>query len=506
MKPTSSSQPSDRHAVQFNDSKIVIGLEVHVQLDTDSKLFCGCSTRFGEDANSQTCVVCTGMPGALPVINQRALELSIRTGLSLNCQIARSTKWDRKNYFYPDLPKGYQISQFDQPICGPGHLDIEASKTTSQSRRIRIERAHLEEDAGKSIHDESSRRQDSKIDLNRTGTPLLEIVTHPDIRTAAEAKAFLSELKLILNYIEVSDCNMQQGNLRCDANVNLHIPLGTEKIATPIVEIKNLNSFRAVERAITYEAQRQFEAWQEHGLTIADAPKQTRGWNDPTQTTTLSREKEDSADYRYFPDPDLIAVKIEESQIQQIQSQLAHLPSALRKSLVEHYDLKPDDAAVIVSQGRGVVGYFLAVADGCQDSRIANNWIGQEVLRQLNESNQTIQQYPVSPQQFTELLKLVIAGTLDQTRGKDVLNKMVEHSISCQQAIQQLGIKPVDNNELVTLCEKLIDENQTVIEQIQSGNNKAIGMLIGKARKINPNANPGLIKATLSKMISSQTP
>lgn len=506
MNPTSSPQPSDRHAVQFNDSEIVIGLEVHVQLDTDSKLFCGCSTRFGEDANSQTCVVCTGMPGALPVINQRALELSIRTGLSLNCQIARSTKWDRKNYFYPDLPKGYQISQFDQPICGPGHLDIEASKNTSQSRRIRIERAHLEEDAGKSIHDESSRRQDSRIDLNRTGTPLLEIVTHPDIQTAAEAKAFLSELKLILNYIEVSDCNMQQGNLRCDANVNLHIPLGTEKIATPIVEIKNLNSFRAVERAITYEAQRQFEAWQEDGLTIADAPKQTRGWNDPTQTTTLSREKEDSADYRYFPDPDLIAVKIEESQIQQIQSQLAHLPSALRKSLVEHYDLKPDDAAVIVSQGRGVVDYFLAVADGCQDSRIANNWIGQEVLRQLNESNQTIQQYPVSPQQFTELLKLVIAGTLDQTRGKDVLNKMVEQSISSQQAIQQLGIKPVDNNDLVTLCEKLIDENQAVIEQIQSGNNKAIGMLIGKARKINPNANPGLVKATLSKMISSQTP
>ena len=502
LNSNSNPQSTNRQAVSFNDAKIIIGLEVHVQLDTDSKLFCGCSTRFGEAANSQTCVICTGMPGALPVINRRALELSIRTGLSLNCRIARSTKWDRKNYFYPDLPKGYQISQFDQPICGPGHLDIQTTEASGQSRRIRIERAHLEEDAGKSIHDESSRRQSSKIDLNRTGTPLLEIVTHPDIRTAAEAKAFLSELKLILNYIDVSDCNMQQGNLRCDANVNLHIPLGGEQVATPIVEIKNLNSFRAVERSITFEAQRQFEAWQENGLTIADAPKQTRGWNDQTQTTTLQREKEDSADYRYFPDPDLIAVNIEETQIELIQSQLVQLPSTLRESLVTEYNLKPDDAAVIVSQGRGVVDYFLEVADGCQDSRIANNWIGQEVLRQLNELNQTIWQYSVSPQQFTELLKLVIAGTLDQTRGKEVLNAMVEHSISSEEAIKQLGIKPVDNSELVTLCETLIDENQKVVEQIRSGNEKAIGMLIGKARKINPNANPGLVKAMLSKMIT----
>ncbi|MGB1930815.1 MAG: Asp-tRNA(Asn)/Glu-tRNA(Gln) amidotransferase subunit GatB [Mariniblastus sp.] len=489
--------------MRFDQSEIIIGLEVHVQLDTDSKLFCGCSTRFGEAANSQTCVVCTGMPGSLPVINQHALELSIRAGLSLNCQIARSTKWDRKNYFYPDLPKGYQISQFDQPICGPGYLDIEAFGDSSQSRRIRIERAHLEEDAGKSIHDESNRGQNSKIDLNRTGTPLLEIVTQPDLRSAAEAKSFLSELKLILNYIDVSDCNMQQGNLRCDANVNLHIPFGEEQIATPIVEIKNLNSFRAVERSITHEAQRQFEAWQENGHTIADAPKQTRGWNDHTQSTTLQREKEDSADYRYFPDPDLIAVKIEEAQIQQINSQLGPLPSDLRKLLIERYNLKSADATVIVSQGKGVVNYFLEVADGCKNSKIANNWIGQEVLRQLNESNQTIQQYPVSPQQFTELLKLVIAGTLDQTRGKEVLNEMVEHCISSQEAIKRLGIKPVDNRELVTLCEKLIAENQEVIEQIQSGNAKAIGMLIGQARKLNPNANPGLIKEMLSKMISS---
>lgn len=503
MNHASNPQSTNRRVVRFDQSEIIIGLEVHVQLDTDSKLFCGCSTRFGEAANSQTCVVCTGMPGSLPVINQHALELSIRAGLSLNCQIARSTKWDRKNYFYPDLPKGYQISQFDQPICGPGYLDIEAFGDSSQSRRIRIERAHLEEDAGKSIHDESNRGQNSKIDLNRTGTPLLEIVTQPDLRSAAEAKSFLSELKLILNYIDVSDCNMQQGNLRCDANVNLHIPFGEEQIATPIVEIKNLNSFRAVERSITHEAQRQFEAWQENGHTIADAPKQTRGWNDHTQSTTLQREKEDSADYRYFPDPDLIAVKIEEAQIQQINSQLGPLPSDLRKLLIERYNLKSADATVIVSQGRGVVNYFLEVADGCKNSKIANNWIGQEVLRQLNESNQTIQQYPVSPQQFTELLKLVIAGTLDQTRGKEVLNEMVEHCISSQEAIKRLGIKPVDNRELVTLCEKLIAENQEVIEQIQSGNAKAIGMLIGQARKLNPNANPGLIKEMLSKMISS---
>lgn len=490
-----------RVQVSFDDVTVVIGLEVHVQLDTQSKLFCGCSTEFGAPPNTQTCAVCTGMPGSLPVINQQALKLAIKTGLALNCEIARYTKWDRKNYFYPDLPKGYQISQFDKPICGEGYLDISDAKDAFEPRRVRLERAHLEEDAGKSIHDETNRGGNSKIDLNRTGTPLLEIVTKPDMRSAAEAKAFLTELKLILNYVGVSDCNMQHGSLRCDGNINLHLDLDGQTIATPIVEIKNLNSFRAAERSLTYEAQRQFESWQENGLTIDDAPKQTRGWNDAQAITTLSREKEESADYRYFPDPDLIAVSTTEEEIAAIEQQIDRLPAAWRNYLSEEHNLKPYDAEVIVSQGRGVVNYFLEVAEGCGDSRIASNWIGQEVLRHLNESNNHIEQYPVSSGQMTELLKRVVGGELDQTRAKEVLNQMVSSRQSVTEAIDELGIKPVDNSELDSICQQLIDENPEVAQQIRDGNVKAVGMLIGKARKLNPNANPGMVKEMILKSL-----
>ena len=411
------------------------------------------------------------------------------------------TKWDRKNYFYPDLPKGYQISQFDKPICGEGYLDIADSKGEFEPRRVRLERAHLEEDAGKSIHDESKKGGNSKIDLNRTGTPLLEIVTKPDMRSPEEAKAFLTELKLILNYIDVSDCNMQQGSLRCDGNINLHIEIEGKTIATPIVEIKNLNSFRAAERSLTYEAQRQFELWQSNGKTIDDAPKQTRGWNDAEQVTTVQREKEESADYRYFPDPDLIAVTTTEEEIKDIAAQIDRLPAQWREHLTSVHQLKPIDAEVIVSQGRGVVNYFIAVSNGCGDSRIASNWIGQEVLRHLNESGGEISDYPIAVGEMTNLLKRVVQKELDQTRAKEVLDEMVVSSLAVEAAIEKLGIKPVDESELDALCQKLIEENSEAVEQIKSGNLKAVGMLIGKARKLNPNANPGVVKGKLLKAI-----
>lgn len=500
MNSENDSQKAARARVTFDQVTVVIGLEVHVQLDTHSKLFCGCSTEFGAPPNTQTCAVCTGMPGSLPVINDQALKLAIKTGLALNCEIARYTKWDRKNYFYPDLPKGYQISQFDKPICGAGYLDISDAKGAFEPRQVRLERAHLEEDAGKSIHDEAN-GGNSKIDLNRTGTPLLEIVTKPDMRSAAEAKAFLTELKLILNYVGVSDCNMQQGSLRCDGNINLHIQYAGETIATPIVEIKNLNSFRAAERSLTYEAQRQFELWQQNGRTIDDAPKQTRGWNDAQQVTTMHREKEESADYRYFPDPDLIAVSTSEEEIAEIAQQLDRLPADWRTHLSRHYKLKPYDAEVIVSQGRGVVDYFLAVADGCGDNRIASNWVGQEVLRHLNEFNIEIEHYPISSAQMTELLRRVVGGELDQTRAKEVLNEMVDSRSSVIEAIDKLGIKPVDHSELDSICQQLIDEHPDVAKQIQDGNVKAVGMLVGKARKLNPNANPGVVKKLILKSL-----
>ena len=492
-----------RDKVSTDDVTVIIGLEVHVQLDTESKLFCGCSTEFGAPPNTQTCAVCTGMPGSLPVINERALQLSIKTGLALNCEIARYTKWDRKNYFYPDLPKGYQISQFDKPICGEGYLDITAPKEEFEPRRIHLERAHLEEDAGKSMHDESQRGGQSKIDLNRTGTPLLEIVTKPDMRSPAEARAFLTELKLILTYIGVSDCNMQHGNLRCDGNVNLHINVGGETIATPIVEIKNMNSFRAAERALSYEPVRQLKVWKQTGNTIADAPKQTRGWNDVDQVTTPQREKEESADYRYFPDPDLIAVTIEESEIESIKNEIGRLPAQWRELLVKDHGLKPYDAGVMVGQGADVVEYFLAVAEGCGNSKMASNWVGQEVLRFLNESGEAIDSYPVSSGQMTELLAKVNAGELDQTRAKEVLQEMIDSKLEVQAAMDKLGIKAVDNSEIESLCQQLIDENPDVIQQIKDGNGKAVGALIGKARKLNPNANPGLVKDTILKTIGA---
>src|SRR5271156_4210500 len=315
------------------DYRIVIGLEVHVQLLTRTKLFCGCSTQFGLPPNSATCPVCIGMPGVLPVLNRKAFELSLRTALALNCRIAPFTKWDRKQYYYPDLPKGYQISQYDLPFSHDGWLEISDPKGRIEPKRIGIIRAHLEEDAGKSMHDEQAGEADSRIDLNRAGTPLLEIVSQPDMRSPAEAKAYLSEMKLLLTYLGVSDCNMQEGSLRVDANINLHIDTPAGKIATPIIEVKNMNSFRAVERAMEYEAVRHFEVWQETGQKLGDVPKQTRGWDDVEDITRGQRHKEESSDYRYFPDPDLVPVTVAADEVDAIRAALGELPAALRTRL-----------------------------------------------------------------------------------------------------------------------------------------------------------------------------
>ncbi len=480
----------------------VIGLEVHVQLSTSSKLFCSCSTAFGGPANTQVCPVCLGHPGSLPVLNERAVELSIRTGLALNCQIASETKWDRKNYFYPDLPKGYQISQFDQPICGPGYLEFPDPDREGETLRVRLVRAHLEEDAGKSMHDEAAGKADSRIDLNRTGTPLLEIVTEPDLRSSQAAKAFLTELKLLLTYLDVSDCNMQEGSLRVDANVNLHIQREGRTVATPIVEVKNLNSFRAVERALQYECQRQYDAWQKTGKEIGQSPKQTRGWDDVSGTTVPQREKEESSDYRYFPDPDLVPVRISAGQLQESRNLLGELPAKLRSKLETEYGLKPYDADVIVSQGRELVQYFCqAVGAGAPAKRVSS-WIQQDVLRTLNENNWTIAEFPVSPDQLSELLLAVEGGEVDTARGRDVLQYWLAHPGS-DLAIAKgaLGIESVDLDALDSLCRELLAENPKVVEQVQAGNLKGLGALIGAAKKKNPNADPKLVREMCQQII-----
>ncbi len=504
---------------------IVIGLEVHVQLLTASKLFCGCNTRFGAPPNTQTCPVCIGMPGVLPVMNRRAVELSVKAALALNCQIARFTKWDRKNYYYPDLPKGYQTSQYDLPLSYDGWLEIpvesgkgdspvyaaplreDPAKTgTVPTKRIGIIRAHLEEDAGKSMHDEAAGKADSRIDLNRAGTPLLEIVSQPDLRSAAEAKAYLEEMKLLLTYLGVSDCNMQEGSLRVDANINLHIdaPTGriaTPIIATPIVEVKNMNSFRAVERALVYEAQRQYEIWQETGKQLGEVPKSTRGWDETTQTTYLQREKEESSDYRYFPEPDLVPVTTTEAEIDRVRASLGELPAALRSRLETSYGITPYDSDVLVNQGRALVDYYVETADLLGDGKLASNWVQQDVLRTLNERQTAIEQFPIRSKQLAELIDTVRKGQLTTSRAREVFAEMLSGGKSLAETMAAMGIGSVGESQLDALCLHAIASNRKIEDEVKAGKTKGVAALIGVAKKKNRNVDPNEVRERCLKLI-----
>jgi aspartyl-tRNA(Asn)/glutamyl-tRNA(Gln) amidotransferase subunit B len=473
---------------------VIIGLEVHVQLLTQSKLFCGCSTQFGLPPNTATCPVCIGLPGALPVMNREAYDLSVKAALALNCQIARFTKWDRKNYYYPDLPKGYQISQYDLPLSYDGFLSIADPKGRIEPKRIGVIRAHLEEDAGKSMHDEKAGKGDSRIDLNRTGTPLLEIVSQPDLRSPAEAKAYLTELKLLLNYLGVSDCNMQEGSLRVDANVNLHVHTPEGKVPTPIVEIKNMNSFRAVERALAYEVQRQFDRWQETGRRLGQAPKETWGWDEASQRTYLQRSKEESSDYRYFPDPDLVPVTTTEAEIERIRQSLGELPAQIRARLEATHGLSAYDSDVIVNQGRGLVAYYEDLARLSGDGKAASNWIQQDVLRYLNEQQVPIERYPVGAEAIAELIRRCAAGEFPTTRGREVLAEMIASGKPVDETIRAMGIEQVDESDLENLGRELLASNPKILADLKAGNMKAAGWIIGQAKKRNPNVNPNRLR------------
>ncbi|MEM6330318.1 MAG: Asp-tRNA(Asn)/Glu-tRNA(Gln) amidotransferase subunit GatB [Planctomycetota bacterium] len=481
------------------DHTPVIGLEVHVQLATKSKLFCGCSTAYGGAPNTQTCPVCIGMPGALPVMNAEAVRLAIRTGLALGCTIAPMTKWDRKQYYYPDLPKGYQISQYDLPIAAGGGVGISDPAGRFEPKTVRLIRAHLEEDAGKSNHDgEPGRRGDSMIDLNRAGTPLLEIVSEPDLRSAAEAKAYLAELRLLLTYIGVSDCNMQEGSLRVDANVNLHLDTPDGRAATPIVEIKNMNSFRAVERAIDYEVERQHRVWRDTGVRLGEAPKQTRGWDDAAGKTTPQREKEESSDYRYFPDPDLAPVTTSEADLRQARSVLGPLPADLREDLQQTHGVSRYDADVLVNQGLPLVEYFLATAAACGDPKAAANWITQDVLRELKQRETTSDAIPLPAERLAELIQGIAAGGVPKARGKDVFEVMIDGggagALSLEQAMERLGIAAVDDSQLAELAQALLAANPKVVADVRGGKRQAVGSLIGQAKQQNPNVDPGAFR------------
>ena len=481
---------------------VIIGLEVHVQLATKSKLFCRCSTQFGAPPNTQTCPVCIGMPGVLPVMNREAYQLSLKTALALNCKIPEFTKWDRKQYFYPDLPKGYQISQFDLPMSEHGWLEISDDKKRFPPKKVGITRAHLEEDAGKSMHDEAAGRADSRIDLNRTGTPLLEIVSEPDMRSPEEARAYLDELKLLLTYIDVSDCNMQEGSLRVDANVNLHIHTDGKKIPTPIVEVKNLNSFRGVERALAYEIVRQWDDWQETGHSIDDAPKTTRGWDDQAEVTKAQRSKEGSSDYRYYPDPDLIPVVTTAAEATAVRDALPELPAAIRTRLQHEHGISAYDAGVIVNQGRSLVNYYLEVVDGCGDGKQASNWVQRDVLKLLKENEIEISAFPIPATSLAGLISAIRDGDLDSSRSAEVFEEMYRGSIDVSAAMTKLGIEKVDQSEIVDLCRELLQANPAVVDDVKNGKQKAIGALIGQAKKKNPNANPGQVREICLQLIA----
>jgi aspartyl-tRNA(Asn)/glutamyl-tRNA(Gln) amidotransferase subunit B len=473
----------------------IVGLEVHVQLQTLTKLFCGCSTKFGAAPNTQVCPTCLGLPGSLPVMNRHAFELALKAALALNCRIAGFTKWDRKNYFYPDLPKGYQISQFDLPFSADGFLEVVDPKGAF-SRRVDIVRVHLEEDAGKSMHDEAAGTADTRIDLNRAGTPLCEIVTQPDLRSPQEARAWLNELKLLLEYLGVSDCNMQEGSLRVDANVNLHIPQPDGRIAkTPIVEIKNVNSFRSVERALVYETARQWEEWQATKAEMGKTPKQTRGWDDPAGVTRAQRHKEESSDYRYFPEPDLVPVTVSEQQLAEVRSRMGEPPTILRKTLADRWKISPYDADVLVNQGRELVAYFEDLATALGDGKVASNWMQQDVLRTLNERGGTIGEFPVRPAALADLIGRVSKGDFDTSRGREIFAEVLASGRPVADVVASLGIAAVGDDELTALCRELLAENPKIVADVKGGKEQAAAGLIGQAKKKNPNVNPGKVRA-----------
>jgi aspartyl-tRNA(Asn)/glutamyl-tRNA(Gln) amidotransferase subunit B len=468
----------------MTDYTIVIGLEVHVELLTESKMFSSCGTKFGLPPNTQTDPVSLGLPGTLPVMNRKAFELALKTAVALGAEIAPFTKWDRKNYYYPDLPKNYQISQYDLPFSRHGWLEIPPHKDNPAGGRCSLTRVHLEEDTGKLIHAAGGF---SEVDLNRAGIPLLEIVGEPDIRSAEDARVCLEELRLTLRYLGVSDCEMQEGSLRCDANVNIHIDVDGKTIATPIAEIKNLNSFRAVEKALKFEAERQFAKWKDDGKTIDDAPKTTLGWNDVDEFTFLQREKETAADYRYFPEPDLVPVVVDEAWQARVRATIGELPFARRRRFESEYGLSPYDANVLVEQGQDVADYFDAVARATGEAKLASNWIQQDVLRTVKEKKIALDDFPVRPAALADLINRVKRKELNTNQGREVLGQIIETGRPVDEVIKAGGYGMVsDRATIAAAVEAALAANPKAVDDLKNGKKKpdaVKGFLRGQVMK-----------------------
>ncbi len=451
------------------DWELVAGLETHVQLGTESKLFCACATGFGAPPNTRTCPVCLGHPGVLPVLNRRALELGVKAGLALQCRIAPRSKFDRKNYYYPDLPKNYQVSQFDVPLARDGGIDLPSG------RRIRIHRAHLEEDAGKLIHEEGGAR--SFVDLNRAGTPLLEIVTEPDLRSAEEAYQYLVQLKAILRHAGISDCDMEKGQLRVDVNVSLR-PRGTEAFGVKI-EIKNVNSFRFVQKAIEHEVKRQ-AAELAAGRKLVQS---TRLYDSDKDETRLMRTKEGAADYRYFPEPDLPPFEVTPAEIERIRATLPELPAAKRERMIQQYGLGPKEAAFLADDPTWADFYEAAVKGGLAPKSAAN-WIVNEVARVLNDRKKLLGDSKLGPGRLIALVRLVDAGTITAASGKDLLGDLVESDRDPAELVRERGLAVVnDLGEISKVVEAVVAENPKAVADFKGGKDASVKFLVGQVMK-----------------------
>lgn len=465
----------------------VIGLEVHVELHTNSKIFCGCSTKFGAPPNTNTCPICTGHPGVLPVLNKKAVEYAMKAAMALNCQIADVTKFDRKNYFYPDSPKAYQTSQFDQPIGEHGWIDIEVD---GKKKRIGITRLHLEEDAGKLTHVDGGFA--SLVDFNRVGTPLLEIVSEPDIRSPEEAHAYLEKLRAIMLYCDVSDVKMEEGSLRCDANISLR-PIGEEKLGTR-VELKNMNSFSGVKKGLEYEQWRQAEAL-DHGEPIV---QETRRWDETKQVTLSMRGKEEAHDYRYFPDPDLVRITISEEWKEQVRSTIPELPDQRKERYTSDYGLSDYDAAVITAS-KELADLFEESLEHSKDAKSIANWIMGDLLGYLNASNLEISDVQISGAGLGEMIGLIEEGTISSKIAKTVFKEMLESGKMPKVIVEEKGLVQVsDEGELGAIVDAVIAQNPQSVEDYRNGKQKAIGFLVGQVMKeTKGKANPGIVNKLL---------
>lgn len=474
----------------------VIGLEVHVQLSTETKAFCGCSTAFGAGPNTQVCPVCLGLPGCLPVFNKKAFEYALKVALALNCDIQKIVKFDRKNYYYPDLPKNYQISQFDTPLAYNGKITI--SLEGGGSKKIGITRAHMEEDAGKLLHDLDP--VSSCIDLNRTGTPLLEIVSEPDISSSQEAYDYLTVLKRIIKYLEVSDCNMEEGSLRCDANISIR-KKGEKELGTK-VEVKNMNSFKAVREALSFEQNRQIELAEDGEKII----QETRLWDENRNITSSMRTKEQTQDYRYFSEPDLVPFEVKKETIERLQKELPELPQEREKRFIKQYGLGAVDVDTLVAE-KDVADFFEKVVAELNDPQAVSNWVKGEVMMHMNERGTDISGLNISPSGLAKIIKMTKEGAVSGLAAKEALEAYIDTGKDPEAIVKDKGLEQVsDVTALEEAAEKAIKENEKSVKDYKSGKENALSFLVGQVMKATKGkANPKLVGEILRKKLGENS-